>query len=74
MPWLSGEDFKVNVPDMPNSAPLLIIVRDTGSGRVTLGPDGLPRIRYWPCAHDREAMMQVWVLAVHDRVSTPYPE
>ncbi len=59
MPWLSGTDYKRLCTWFPYTAILLVLTRDKGSGRVTVGKDGLPRIHYWPDSHDRESMMNV---------------
>ena len=59
MPWLDGQDFKRLCTWMPFVAVTLVLTRDRGSGRVTIGRDGLPRLHYWPDEHDRESMMQV---------------
>ena len=59
MPWLGGRDFKRLCAWMPHAAATLVLARDRGSGRVTIGRNGLPRLHYWPSKHDRESMMQV---------------
>ena len=59
MPWLDGQDFKRLCTWMPFVAVTLVLTRDKGSGRVTIGRDGRPRLHYWPNEHDRESMMQV---------------
>ena len=59
MPWLSGVDYKRLCTWFPYAALLLVLTRDKGSGRVTIGRDGLPRIHYWPDKHDRASMMDV---------------
>ena len=59
MPWLSGVDYKRLCTWFPYAALLLVLTRDKGSGRVTIGKDGLPRIHYWPDKHDRASMMKV---------------
>ena len=59
MPWLSGVDYKRLCTWFPYAALLLVLTRDKGSGRVTIGRDGLPRIHYWPGKHDRASMMKV---------------
>ncbi|CAK0785523.1 hypothetical protein CVIRNUC_008733 [Coccomyxa viridis] len=58
MPWLDGQDFKRLCTWMPYVAVTLVLTRDRGSGRVTIGRDGLPRLHYWPDEHDQESMMQ----------------
>ena len=64
MPWLDGQDFKRLCTWMPYVAVTLVLTRDRGSGRVTIGRDGLPRLHYWPDEHDRESMMQVTATGV----------
>ena len=59
MPWLSGMRFKADAADLPRCAPVVVLTRDRGAGRVRIGSDGLPRVAYWPCAADRESMLQV---------------
>lgn len=59
IPWLSGVDYKRLCAWMPYVSIVLVLTRDRGSGRVTIGKDGLPRLRYWPDAHDRANMMKV---------------
>ena len=59
MPWLSGLDFKRLCSWMPYVSVVLVLTRDKGSGRVTIGADGLPRVHYWPSKQDRNAMMNV---------------
>ena len=59
MPWLNGLDYKRLCSWMPYISVVLVLTRDKGSGRVTLGPDGLPRVHYWPDKHDRQSMMNV---------------
>ena len=58
-PWPSGAAFKRMTLGFPYTAGALVYVRDRGSGRVYLGSDGLPRIRYWPCEFDRQSMLKV---------------
>ncbi|CAL8471165.1 g10707 [Coccomyxa elongata] len=58
IPWLSGADFKHTCAWMPYVSSALVLTRDRGSGSVTIGRDGLPRLHYWPDAHDRESMMR----------------
>ena len=61
MPWLSGLDFKRLCSWMPYVSVVLVLTRDKGSGRVTIGADGLPRVHYWPNKQDRNSMMNVSV-------------
>ena len=59
MPWLSGLDYKRLCSWMPYVSVVLVLTRDKGSGRVTIGADGLPRVHYWPSKQDRQSMMNV---------------
>ena len=58
-PWLSGQDYKRLCAWLPYVSTVLVLVRDKGSGRVKLGKDGLPRLHYWPDAHDRASLVKV---------------
>ena len=69
MPWLSGMDYKRLCTWFPYAALLLVLTRDKGSGRVTIGRDGFPRIHYWPAKHDRASMMKVSSLCFNLRVA-----
>ncbi len=59
MPWLNGLDYKRLCSWMPYVSVVLVLTRDKGSGRVTIGADGLPRVHYWPNKQDRASMMNV---------------
>jgi hypothetical protein len=59
IPWLSGADYKRLCTWFPYVSIVLVLTRDRSSGRVTIGKDGLPRLHYWPDAHDRGSMMKV---------------
>ena len=59
MPWLGGLDYKRLCSWMPYVSVVLVLTRDKGSGRVTIGADGLPRVHYWPNKQDRASMMDV---------------
>ncbi len=58
-PWPSGAAYKLKALTFPYTAGALVYVRDKDSGEVYVGADGLPRIKYWPSAGDRESMMKV---------------
>ncbi|CAL8471472.1 g11014 [Coccomyxa elongata] len=58
IPWLSGLDYKRLCAWFPYVSIVLVLTRDRGCGRVTIGRDGLPRMHYWPDAHDRASMMK----------------
>lgn len=57
--WNGGSSYKRALLDLPNLSPVLIIDRDTGSGRVRIGSNGLPKIYYWPNAVDRDNLVKV---------------
>ncbi len=59
IPWLSGVDYKRLCAWFPYVSIVLVLTRDRGCGRVAIGRDGLPRLHYWPDAHDRASMMKV---------------
>ena len=63
MPWLGGLDYKRLCSWMPYVSVVLVLTRDKGSGRVTIGADGLPRVHYWPNKQDRASMMNVSALS-----------
>jgi hypothetical protein len=65
MPWLSGVDFKRLCTWFPYVTIVLVLTRDKGCGRVTIGRDGLPRLHYWPDTHDRASMMDVSLPLMH---------
>jgi len=46
LPWRSGEQHKRMMARTLHYAAFIAITRDTGSGRVTIGADGRPRIAY----------------------------
>ena len=56
--WLGARDYKRLMTWMPYTANILVLTRDRGSGRVTIGKDGLPRVAYWPNAFDRANMLK----------------
>ncbi|KAK9827599.1 hypothetical protein WJX81_002935 [Elliptochloris bilobata] len=62
--WLTGRDYKRLMTWMPYTANILVLTRDRGSGRVTIGKDGLPRVTYWPNAFDRANMLKGLELAL----------
>ena len=57
IPWLGGHDYKRLCTWFPYMGVILVLTRDKGSGRVTIGRDGLPRMHYWPNKHDQQSMM-----------------
>jgi long-chain-alcohol oxidase len=59
VPWAGGAAWQREGVDLPRSSGVLVIARDSGSGRITLGEDGLPRIEYWPSARDSANMLDV---------------
>ena len=56
--WIGARDYKRLMTWMPYTANILVLTRDRGSGRVTIGKDGLPRVAYWPNAFDRANMLK----------------
>jgi len=58
MPWVSGEEHKRQMARLAHTAALIVLVRDSGSGRVDLTPDGHPVVRYALNAQDRSLMLQ----------------
>ncbi|MBM3470035.1 MAG: FAD-dependent oxidoreductase [Armatimonadetes bacterium] len=58
LPWVSGEDHKRQMARLEHTAALIVLVRDSGSGRVGLTPDGHPLVRYALNAQDRALMLQ----------------
>ena len=63
IPWLGGHDYKRLCTWFPYMGVILVLTRDKGSGRVTIGRDGLPRMHYWPNKHDQQSMMNVRALS-----------
>lgn len=59
VPWLGGAAWQREGEDLPRSAAVLVLARDAGAGRVTLGADGLPRAEYWPGAADVASLLKV---------------
>lgn len=64
VPWNGGAVWQREGADLPRSAGVLILARDTGAGRVTAGPDGLPRAEYWPAPRDAHSMLAVRALSI----------
>lgn len=60
--WNGGSSYKRALLDLRNLSPVLVIDRDTSSGRVRIGSDGLPKIYYWPNAVDRDNLLKVRTL------------
>lgn len=57
-PWLSGRMHKRAMQRLEYTANIMIITRDRYSGRVTVGPDGYPRIHYRLHPYDARHMMR----------------
>ncbi len=57
-PWISGRMHKRLMQRLEYTANIMIITRDRYSGRITLGPDGYPRIHYQLHPHDARHMMR----------------
>jgi len=45
--------------ELPWLAVCCTYVRDREGGQVVLGPDGLPRVHYWPSPHDQKSILNV---------------
>lgn len=58
LPWTGGEEHKRQMARLAHTAALIVLVRDSGSGRVDLTPDGHPRVRYALNAQDRLLMLR----------------
>lgn len=78
LPWRSGEQHKRVMARSANYAAFISITRDTGSGRVTVGADGKPRIAYALNDVDGrhllrgiEAMFELHVAAGADEIGGP---
>lgn len=79
LPWRSGEQHKRLMSHSANYAAFISITRDTGSGRVTVGADGKPRIAYSLNDLDTrhlqrgiEAMFELHLAAGADEIGGPY--
>lgn len=57
-PWRDGVSYKEHMLKMADSAVWLAIVRDHDSGRIVLGEEGRPEVRYWPSQRDQESIIQ----------------
>eukprot|EP00884_Botryococcus_braunii_P004874 jgi/Botrbrau1/14388/Bobra.0014s0037.1 len=64
LPWNSGASFKRALADLRNVSPVLVLDRDTSSGRVRIGSSGLPQVYYWPNAFDRENLVKGMELGI----------
>lgn len=57
-PWLGGDDFKHLMLQYPNCCTVLVLTRDSGSGRVVADRTGRPRIHYSLSPEDAGSMMR----------------
>lgn len=57
VPWAGGEAHKRLMMRLAHVGALIVLVRDRGSGRITLTPDGHPVVRYALHARDRALML-----------------
>lgn len=57
-PWESGAQFTAEMTQLDKAAPFIALVRDRGSGRVTLDRNGLHRIEYKVAAVDRPLLLR----------------
>ncbi|KAK9841741.1 hypothetical protein WJX81_000141 [Elliptochloris bilobata] len=64
VPWLGGAAWQREGEDLPRSAAVLVLARDTGAGRVMLGCDRLPRAAYWPSPRDERSLLTGMELAL----------
>ena len=48
--------------DLPWLAGCCTYIRDREGGKVVLGPDGLPRVHYWPSKHDQHSILKVRII------------
>jgi choline dehydrogenase-like flavoprotein len=55
-PWVSSDDHRRIMRQAAHRALLIVLVRDRATGRVTIGADGGPRIRYRPRRLERELL------------------
>jgi len=55
--WRGAEDFRRKYCELPWLAVCCTYVRDREGGQVVLGPDGLPRVHYWPSPHDQKSIL-----------------
>jgi hypothetical protein len=55
---------RLRYSDVPWLAFCATYVRDKDSGKVVLGPDGLPRVHYWPSSHDQKSILDVRPTAI----------
>jgi choline dehydrogenase-like flavoprotein len=80
-PWQSGAQFAAEMADLDRAAPFIALVRDRGSGQVTLDGRGHHRIHYRLDPADRaliqrgqEALVRLHVAAGAERVLTMYSQ
>lgn len=59
VPWVGAAAWQREGANLPRSGSVLMIARDAGSGRVTIGADGLPRADYWPAPRDINSLLSV---------------
>jgi choline dehydrogenase-like flavoprotein len=57
-PWEGGRAHKEAMRAAAYQAVTIVLVRDTGEGRVTLDRHGEPVLDYWPSARDRYRLMR----------------
>lgn len=58
LPWQGGRAYKDLMLDFPKAAAVLVLCRDSGSGRVKIDRTGRSRVDYVIAPADREAMVR----------------
>lgn len=56
-PWHPG--IKGDLVSLGDLAMMVLYTRDVGSGRVSLGTGGRPRVHYWPTEKDVDHILDV---------------
>ncbi len=56
-PWYNARAYRDFMLDAPYSASFLVLTRDKGEGRVTIGPDGDAQVDYVVSAYDRRHLL-----------------
>lgn len=57
-PWTSGREHKRTMTRLSHTAAQIVLVRDTGEGRITLDRHGDPVIHYFPNETDRAHLVR----------------
>ncbi len=56
-PWYSAREYREHVMQAPSVATFIVLTRDKGEGRVTVGPDGEPVVDYVVSVYDRKHLL-----------------